>query len=78
MAKGLATIFVKPIPGQEKRNSNVLQLANAAVIAKNVDEARKKIKEIYEDPELLHKMSNAANKMAKPDSARDVVNIICT
>lgn len=78
MAKGLATIFVKPIPGQEKRNSNALQAVNAAAIAKNVEAARQKIKELFENRDLLNKMSAAANKMAKPDSARDAVDIICT
>lgn len=78
MAKGLATIFVKPIPGQEKRNSNVLRLANAAMIAKNVDEARQKIKELFENRDLLNKMSAAASKIAKSDSARNVIDIICT
>jgi len=78
MAKGLATIFVKPIPGQEKRNSKTLEAVDAAAIADDVDSAQQKIKELFENQNLLKKMNAAANNMAKPDSARDIIKIICT
>ncbi|OIO79156.1 MAG: hypothetical protein AUJ89_05225 [Candidatus Omnitrophica bacterium CG1_02_43_210] len=78
MAKALPTVFVSPIPGQEERNSSFLQANNAAFIAEDVDSASEKIKWIIQARGELGKMGIAAAKMARPDSAKDIVNIICT
>jgi len=76
LAKGLPAIFIKPIPGQEMRNSRSLETKNAAVMAKDVNFVSIKIKELFENPDTLNKMNAAVKKIARPNSANDIVKII--
>jgi len=76
LAKGLPAIFIRPIPGQEKRNSRSLEASNAAIIAKDVNFVSRKIKELFENPDTLNKMNAAVKKIARPNSANDIVKII--
>ena len=77
MAKCLPTIFVRPIPGQEKRNSRVLKSVGAALIAKDPQDAAKKIEKIFRNQAVLNKMRAAIKNIARPQAARDIVKI-CT
>lgn len=77
MAKGLPTIFISPIPGQEKRNSKVLKSAGAAFIAKGPQDAAERIEKIFRNPAVLNNMRAAIKNVAKPEAAKDIIKI-CT
>lgn len=76
LALGLPVIFIKPISGQEKRNSVLLEEKKAAFIAYDVKEVREKVERLLREPDLLKEMTASIKIIAKPNSARDMVNII--
>jgi processive 1,2-diacylglycerol beta-glucosyltransferase len=76
LAKGLPAIFVKPIPGQETRNSRVLEAAGAAFIASGALAARDKIKEWISQPAVLNEIRESVKKTAHPRSAGDVADLV--
>ncbi len=76
LAKILPAIFIKPIPGQETRNSAVLEGYKAAFVAKDINQVTKRVEELFKDPEILYQMKTAIKSIAKPDSAKNIVDFV--
>ena len=77
LAKGLPMVIVNPIPGQEERNTDHLLEEGAAVRCNNPPVLAWKIGRLLEDPERLAEMRAAAQPVARPQAARDVVRTLC-
>ncbi|MDD5772860.1 MAG: glycosyltransferase [bacterium] len=76
LVKGLPMVIVNPIPGQEESNSRFLVKNGAAVRVDDINELGGTVKMLFNDPEKLQKMKQAALKLAKPMATRDIGNII--
>ena len=76
LAKKLPLIIISPIPGQERGNCQVLLKYNAAYEAKRVKEIGIKIQELIKEPNLLNNLKEQAAYIAKPDSSREIANLI--
>jgi processive 1,2-diacylglycerol beta-glucosyltransferase len=70
LARGLPMALVEPIPGQEERNADHLLEAGAAIRCNNLPAAAWKIASLFDQPEKLRAMRQAALAMAHPDAAR--------
>jgi processive 1,2-diacylglycerol beta-glucosyltransferase len=76
LAKTLPAVFIRPIPGQEKRNGVVLEQNKAAFVAYDVAKVRKKVKELIDKPYVLKSMSDSVKILARPNSAREIVGLV--
>ncbi len=76
MAKNLPMIVIKPIPGQETKNSQILESYGAALRAGNVVQAVKAVKELALSAQKLEDMKQNTVNLAHPDSARQIAEII--
>jgi processive 1,2-diacylglycerol beta-glucosyltransferase len=75
LSRGTPMIIYMPIPGQEERNSDYLLEQGAAVKAKGLETIDYKVKELLTAPERLSRMRQAAEAIARPNAARDVVRL---
>ena len=72
MAAGLPMVLIKPIPGQEERNSDYLLEQGAAVKCNYEGTIGYKIDEILSEPGRLERMSANARRVGHPDAAATV------
>ena len=72
LARGLALVIVRPIPGQEERNADHLLEAGAAIRCNNLPALAWKIDRLLDDPRRLATMRENARRLARPDAARDI------
>ena len=72
LARGLALVIVRPIPGQEERNADHLLEAGAATRCNNLPALPWKIDRLLDDPERLAAMRANARRLARPHAARDI------
>jgi processive 1,2-diacylglycerol beta-glucosyltransferase len=77
LSRGAPMIVYMPIPGQEERNCDYLLERGAAVKAHGVATIDFKVKELLSAPDRLKRMRAAAEAIARPHAARDVLRIIC-
>ncbi|HWN74610.1 MAG TPA: glycosyltransferase [Candidatus Udaeobacter sp.] len=70
LARELPMALVEPIPGQEERNADHLLEAGAAIRCNNLPAAAWKIAMLFDQPEKLRAMKQAARCMAHPEAAR--------
>jgi len=73
MAAGLPMVLIKPIPGQEVRNSDFLLEEGAAVRCNYETTVGYKIDQLLDDPDRLRSMAASARKIGRPDAARLIV-----
>ena len=73
LVKHLPLIIFDPTPGQENRNAIYLMENGAALSAMSFTNLHFKLNQMIEDPELLKKMRANAQKIAKPDAARKIL-----
>lgn len=74
LVMGLPMIFVRPIPGQESRNAELLVSSGAALEVKNLDEIGSAIKFLLEQ-DNIDKMKQAVQDIRKPNAASDIVKL---
>jgi processive 1,2-diacylglycerol beta-glucosyltransferase len=74
MASGLPMVLIKPIPGQEVRNSDFLLEEGAAVRCNYEMTVGYKIDELLENPERISRMSAAARALGKPYADVDIAS----
>jgi processive 1,2-diacylglycerol beta-glucosyltransferase len=72
LARGLALVIVRPIPGQEERNADHLLEAGAAIRCNNLPALAWKIDRLLNDPRRLGSMRENARRLARPDAARNI------
>jgi len=76
LTSNLPIFIINPIPGQEEENAEFLENQNAAIWLKKDDNIAKIIKNIIRHPEKLELMKQATINLAKPNSTRDICNIL--
>lgn len=73
LAKGLVFVIVNPIPGQEERNSDHLLEGGVAIRCNNLPVLSYKLDQLLADPQRFATMRANAQKMGRPNAARDIV-----
>jgi processive 1,2-diacylglycerol beta-glucosyltransferase len=73
LAKGLAFVVHKPIPGQEERNAGHLIAAGAGLRCRNLSEIRETVCQLLADPVRLRNMQSNSRAMGHPDAAAAIV-----
>jgi processive 1,2-diacylglycerol beta-glucosyltransferase len=76
LAKNTPIVIVNPIPGQESKNTEFLLKEGAAVRAANEQEAAILVENLCNTKFKLEDMKRNAQRIAKPDSAIAVANMI--
>jgi processive 1,2-diacylglycerol beta-glucosyltransferase len=73
MAAGLPMVLIKPIPGQEVRNSDFLLEEGAAVRCNYETTVGYKLDQLLEDPDRIRHMAASARKVGRPHAGRLIV-----
>lgn len=76
MAKGLPMFIYDPLPGQEERNAEFLVAAGAAVKVSKDEDLVDLVTACVNNPARLKAMSRSAAALARPNSAREAVELI--
>lgn len=74
LSKGLVMVIVNPIPGQEERNSDHLLEEGVAIRCNNLPALAYKVDRLLDDRARLERMRAEANRLARPEAARAVVD----
>jgi processive 1,2-diacylglycerol beta-glucosyltransferase len=74
LAKGLVSVIVNPIPGQEERNSDHLLEEGVGIRCNNLPVLAYKIDRLIDDPQRLASMQANALRLARPQAARAVLD----
>lgn len=69
-ARGLPMVLLRPIPGQEERNAQVLVQANGAVRRDDPYDAGKTAATLVAQPDALRPLRHAARALGRPGAAR--------
>jgi processive 1,2-diacylglycerol beta-glucosyltransferase len=77
LAKGLVSVIVRPIPGQEERNADHLVEEGVAIRCNNLPVLAYKIEELLHNQERLKTMRGKAVAFAQPNSAARIASDIC-
>ncbi|MBI2931037.1 MAG: glycosyltransferase [Planctomycetes bacterium] len=75
LSRGTPMVIYMPIPGQEECNADYLLERGAAVKAKGPDTLDFKVRELLTSPQRLVRMRKAAEAIARPQAAKDVVRL---
>ena len=76
LASNLPMLVINPIPGQEEDNAKFLEDNNVAVWLKKKDDPNVVIKELFNDKEKIHKMSENTKKLARRNSTKEICTVI--
>lgn len=75
-AIGLPMLLLKPIPGQEEHNAEMLVSRGAAMHLRNPQTAGEEIAEILSNPQVLWRMRAASTAAGRPQAAIDIADRI--
>lgn len=73
LAKGLVSVVVNPIPGQETRNSDHLLEQGAAIRCNNLSVLGWKVGQLLADKTRLQQLQENARRLGRPRAALDIV-----
>lgn len=76
LGKNLPMIIVNPIPGQEEKNSEFLLKNQVALKAKSLEQLKTTLEKLLTEPSILEEMKLNTQRLGKPNSAREVVEIV--
>ena len=76
LVSNLPIVIINPIPGQEEENAEYLEKNGLAIWIKKDDNIARVLKNLYRHPEVLQKMKENIKKYAKPDSTKDICEIL--
>jgi len=76
LAKGLPMIIIRPIPGQEMKNTEYLLKKGVAIKVDNVEQLKIEVKNLLENHHRLFEMSMAAKEISRPESAMNIANLL--
>ena len=76
MATGLPLILIRPLPGQEKGNTDVLVRYGAAVHLQRDRDVPPVVTTLLGKPAILDMMRMRARELGKPDAAGDTARVI--
>ncbi len=78
MAVGLPMVLIKPIPGQEERNSDFLLEEGAAIRCNYETTVGFKLDALLADPDRIARMAASARRIGKPDAAAEIGSVVLT
>ncbi len=76
LAKGMATILIRPIPGQEERNAYYLSYKGALIKVDDVEEVAFWVRDLLRDSKKLSLLKNRAREFAFIDSSLRISDLI--
>ncbi|MBR1654606.1 MAG: glycosyltransferase [Clostridia bacterium] len=76
LASHLPILIINPIPGQEEENAEFLVNAGAAIWLKKEDDIQQVINSLLNNESKLEELRNNSTKIAKPDSTKQICEII--
>lgn len=76
LTSGLIMVIVKPIPGQEERNSDHFLEEGVAIRCNNLPALAYKIDLLLSDTERIKRMRESARRLGRPQAAMDIVSIL--
>lgn len=76
LAKGLATIVVRPIPGQEERNTDYLVKKRAITKASTVEGVASLVQQLLRDRAKLYELKEASRQNVIIDSSLRIANLV--
>lgn len=76
LVSNLPIAIVNPIPGQEEENAEYLVNNGAAIWVKKGDSVVRVLKYVSRNPEILSKMREKTKQIAKPNSTKDICEIL--
>lgn len=76
LVSNLPMVIINPIPGQEEENAEFLVKHGVAVWIKKEDNVARVLKNLYRDKNKLISMKTATKKIAKPNSTKDICEIL--
>lgn len=76
LAKKLAMIIVKPIPGQEANNTNYLTEKKAAIKIEDPKDIVAVITSLLNNPEQLQQLKETASQISKPNASFDIAKLL--
>jgi processive 1,2-diacylglycerol beta-glucosyltransferase len=76
LIKGLPMIIIKPIPGQEAKNTQFLLAHNVAVNAQSTTDVANYVAEFFRNPSHLQSMRAASASLGRPNAALDAAREI--
>ena len=78
LALGKPLLLTRPIPGAEEGNTRALVSEGAALAGRNAAEVRSAFGRVFTEPGLLDRLSGAARRIGRPESATAVVRAVCS
>jgi processive 1,2-diacylglycerol beta-glucosyltransferase len=76
LSKGLPMLIISPIPGQEANNTSYLITRGAAIAVKRPRDLIDIVGNLYNQPDRLKELSEASLRIAKPQAARDIAQLL--
>lgn len=76
LASRLPILIINPIPGQEEENAEFLEENGAGIWIKENSNIARHLKTLYRQPEILPKMKEKAEELAKPHSTAEICDIL--
>ena len=76
LASCIPMIIINPLPGQEEANATYLENTGAAIWLKSSDNVDETISYIMNSPHKLEEMREFAKKASKPNSTKDICQIL--
>jgi len=73
MITGLPMLILRPLPGQERGNTDALVGHGAAIHIRNERDISPIVSRLLEKPRLLDRMMKKTQLLSKPDAARNIV-----
>lgn len=76
LASNLPILIINPIPGQEEENADFLVRQGVGIWIKKEEEIARIIKDVYRHPEKIENMRASVKKLARPNSTKDICEIL--
>jgi len=76
LAKHLAMIIVKPLPGQEANNTRYLTEKGAAIKVDEPEEINLAIEDLLKEPDKLKRLYESAGSLSKPNASLDIARLL--
>ncbi len=76
MASGTPMLIIRPLPGQERGNTEMLVRNGAAIHLDRDRDLPNVVSSLFANPALLEMMADRARAIGKPDAARDIASTV--
>lgn len=78
LVSGLPMLIINPLAGHEEQNAEFLESAGVGIYLRKDDDIKETFKELLSSPEKFNEMKKNIYKLAKPNSAKDIVETLLT